>query len=597
MRIYACPRQSGRSGVEHRRKPVDTFKWNLETSCLICTSTRGGAALKLFMKTLAPGDLTMTRRQLCCMTMMKICRFLHRFTQRVVLNGKVYPEAVGKTKKKAKQNAAENALNSLLSNKPVCEETRSQSVNSKDNSFASFTDVRARVNNYCQKNNVSHYYISVKRCGQPHIPQFFYKLVIDDKEYPVGEGKTVKEAKQNAAQLAWPALQGQSNHPPPMLSSPSTSLDSSESSQQSVPMSRSDSIVFTDSSNPLKSQASLSSAVSENDAPASLSPPSTQESVEPSSLSMVAVKNKSMGNSVSNTSTQSRFTSEFDSISCLGYGGFGHVYKAREKLLDKYYAVKVVHDREKALREVLALSDLHHHNIVRYYNCWREETEYEHDSRSTSQWSVSKSSQYLYIKMELCDTKTLKGWINERNETTPQESKRRVESVTIAQQIVNGVEYIHAKKLIHRDLKPANVMFGRDGEVKIGDFGLVTAEADDENKMERTIETGTLSYMAPEQKSEKTYDGKVDIFAFGLIYFELLLKVSSGHERAEFFRDARSQKFPKEFTFPQEKLIIKPTLCERPEHRPEAKTLKEELEKWAQALKEPKNKHQQNVTV
>ncbi|XP_035461026.2 interferon-induced, double-stranded RNA-activated protein kinase isoform X3 [Scophthalmus maximus] len=538
------------------------------------------------------------------------------FTQRVVLNGKVYPEAVGKTKKKAKQNAAENALNSLLSNKPVCEETRSQSVNSKDNSFASFTDVRARVNNYCQKNNVSHYYISVKRCGQPHIPQFFYKLVIDDKEYPVGEGKTVKEAKQNAAQLAWPALQGQSNHPPPMLSSPSTSLDSSESSQQSVPMSRSDSIVFTDSSNPLKSQASLSSAVSENDAPASLSPPSTQESVEPSSLSMastsdwgvftdssnpkkdqVAVKNKSMGNSVSNTSTQSRFTSEFDSISCLGYGGFGHVYKAREKLLDKYYAVKVVHDREKALREVLALSDLHHHNIVRYYNCWREETEYEHDSRSTSQWSVSKSSQYLYIKMELCDTKTLKGWINERNETTPQESKRRVESVTIAQQIVNGVEYIHAKKLIHRDLKPANVMFGRDGEVKIGDFGLVTAEADDENKMERTIETGTLSYMAPEQKSEKTYDGKVDIFAFGLIYFELLLKVSSGHERAEFFRDARSQKFPKEFTFPQEKLIIKPTLCERPEHRPEAKTLKEELEKWAQALKEPKNKHQQNVTV
>ncbi|KAF0027301.1 hypothetical protein F2P81_020042 [Scophthalmus maximus] len=238
------------------------------------------------------------------------------FTQRVVLNGKVYPEAVGKTKKKAKQNAAENALNSLLSNKPVC--------------------------------------------------KFVYLY---------------------------------------------------------------------------------------------------------------------------------RFTSEFDSISCLGYGGFGHVYKAREKLLDKYYAVKVVHDRE---------------------------------------WSVSKSSQYLYIKMELCDTKTLKGWINERNETTPQESKRRVESVTIAQQIVNGVEYIHAKKLIHRDLKPANVMFGRDGEVKIGDFGLVTAEADDENKMERTIETGTLSYMAPEQKSEKTYDGKVDIFAFGLIYFELLLKVSSGHERAEY---------------------------------------------------------------
>lgn len=62
-------------------------------------------------------------------------------------------------------------------------------------------------------------------------------------------------------------------------------------------------------------------------------------------------------------------------------------------------------------------------------------------------------SQYLYIEMELCDTKTLRKWIIEQNADTLEHSQRRQQALVIAQQIVEGVEYIHSKDLIHRDLK------------------------------------------------------------------------------------------------------------------------------------------------
>ncbi|XP_039995539.1 interferon-induced, double-stranded RNA-activated protein kinase-like isoform X2 [Xiphias gladius] len=554
-----------------------------------------------------------------------------------VVGDKQYPAVSGKTEREAKEEAAKlvydiicgsttetaGEIYNCASVQPqedlnqnvfdICDKIKGLDVNTEGGSFTE-TNFIGIVNHYCQKTKRSHTFIEERRCGPPHNPQFFYKLVIDNKEYPVGEGKNVKEAKQNAAQLAWSALQEQSDWDSKVSfrstvsedGAPPTSQNPSESSSQSMPV-------------------TSGSTVSENDLPSSFSTQPSLDTVAPSShgtatgtsdgiifadssnstKDQAAVKNNNMGKGVSNASTQSRFTSEFDSIKCLGEGGFGHVYKVREKLLDKYYAVKIVRGKKKALREVVALSDLHHHNIVRYYNCWMEDSAYIQDSSadscSTSQSVSNSSPQYLYIKMELCETKTLKGWIDERNEITLHDSKRREESLTIAQQIVSGVEYIHSKKLIHRDLKPANIMFGQVGEVKIGDFGLVTAENDDdeENLMERTRRTGTLSYMAPEQRSEKTYDRKVDIFSLGLIYFELLWKLSSGHERVVILRDVRGRKFPEQFslTFSRENQIIKSMLWLEPGHRPEARALRAELENWAQILKKQKNTPQQNVTV
>uniref|UniRef100_A0A3Q1EXF0 non-specific serine/threonine protein kinase n=1 Tax=Acanthochromis polyacanthus TaxID=80966 RepID=A0A3Q1EXF0_9TELE len=560
---------------------------------------------------------------------------------RFVVGDKEYPEVCGKTKREAKEEAAKlvyddihgsrntetedvkySAVSSPQKEKwsqnedDICDRTKSLSVKTEDSSFTE-KDFISIINLYCQKTRRTQEYILVERCGPPHSPQFFYKLVINNKEYPVGEGKSVKEAKQNAAQLAWFALQEQSDWdskvtscsavsddvPPSRPSTALSSLQSIDEKAKNTPTSTSDSaIVLISSPNPSKDQSPM------KDQNPDLKPKiklaanfhnSVRKRKEDVKISDVKEKHKEKSSSQKHSSqcVTSRFMSEFDSIERIGKGAFGRVFKAKQKLLDKYFAIKIVRCKEKALREVGTLSDLHHSNIVRYYTCWMEDSEYQWDSTgdssTTSQSSTSKSSaQYLYIQMELCDTRTLRVWIDERNTQNVKKSlrdfRRREDSLSIAQQIVSGVEYFHSKRLIHRDLKPANIMFGQDGGVKIGDFGLVTTETDDdaENLMERTEYKGTPSYMAPEQKSRSTYDRKVDIFSLGLIYFELIWNLPAGPERKAIWDNARSQKLPHGFlhNFPQEYQIIRSMLCMKPEERPEASQLKKEFEDCAHAL-------------
>ncbi|XP_075932768.1 interferon-induced, double-stranded RNA-activated protein kinase-like isoform X2 [Anarhichas minor] len=550
-----------------------------------------------------------------------------------VVGDKEYPAATGKTRKEAKEEAAKLVYLEICGSKTTetaidnptsaqQEEVLDICVNVQDNSCTE-TNFIGMVDKYCQKTNRCHSYVEEKRCGPPHKPQFFFKLIIDKEDYPVGDGKTAKEAKHKAAQLAWSALQEQTDWDskvsvrstedggPPLF----TALESNNSPSQSTPTGTGGSEIFKDSSNSSKDQIPLRSADSEDDASTRLSTPNSLESLASSqsmstgtsgsaiftdssnsSRDQDAVKDQNMGKRQNETSIQSRFTSDFVPMECLGSGSFGRVYKAREKLVGRFYAVKVVCCEEKALREVGTLSDLLHQNIVRYYTSWMEDSEYKGNSESTdssadswagyssSQSADNPSAKYLYIQLELCDTRTLKAWIDEKNTESLQDSKRREEGLSIAQQLVGGVEYIHSKKHVHRDLKPDNILFGLGGEVKIGDFGLVTRDDDDGDDalIDRTEDRGTRSYMAPEQR-KRNYDRKVDIFALGLIYLELFWKVSSCHERGDVLKGARRQKLPIEFlrTFPQEVQIIKSMLREKPEERPEASKVKAELENCA----------------
>ncbi|XP_024916839.1 interferon-induced, double-stranded RNA-activated protein kinase isoform X2 [Cynoglossus semilaevis] len=474
---------------------------------------------------------------------------------------KVNSKSLSSSKENSDCNAAENSMRYL-------------SLSSTDNSREGEDYVR-KVNQFCNREGLTVDFNYEKRCST-NTSRFFCKYVINGREYPEGEGDSKYKAKQSAARLVLAALQTQSTVSESKDSvstadgsSTSDTQGYTESSQKTSNTSKSDSVVFAESSDHVEAQ--------------------------------VAVTNKSERNDDGHKSNQPRFQLEFDSIVHLGKGGFGRVYKAREILINKDYAVKIVRGKKKALREVVALSDLSHHNIVRYFNCWMEDSGYSDDSSSDDSRSHSNSpQQFLYIKMELCSTETLKNWIEKRNEKNGQDSERGEEALNLAEQIVAGVEYIHQKKLIHRDLKPPNIMFGQDKKVKIGDFGLVTTEADDndENLMKRTKGTGTHSYMAPEQHN-KSYDRKVDIFALGLIYFELLWKISTGHERDKVFMEVKSQKFHKDFQFcfSKEHKIIKSMLCKEPGQRPEASALAADLKKLSKALKAQKTEHMENKTV
>uniref|UniRef100_A0A3Q0RDB6 Protein kinase domain-containing protein n=1 Tax=Amphilophus citrinellus TaxID=61819 RepID=A0A3Q0RDB6_AMPCI len=395
----------------------------------------------------------------------------------------------------------------------------------------------AELNEHAQKNHLKLRFEDLGSDGLDHNKIFSQKVIIDGKDYPKGVGKTKKDAKLKAAENALRCL-----------------LDGQD-------------------------LVSLFSLWENN----------WHKKNNETFLCLIYLFYFCLNNSV----TVCRFTSEFEPLERLGKGAFGSVHKVRHKKLNKEYAVKIVCYKEKALREVSALSDLFHRNIVRYYTFWEEDTRYEgdlsFDSYSSSHTADNSEAKFLYIQMELCAENTLKDWIDEKNDQGLQDSKRREESLRIAQEIVCGVEYIHSKNHIHRDLKPANIMFGMEGEVKIGDFGLVTSDDDDDAWIERTVCKGTPSYMAPEQRQ---YDRKVDMFALGLIFFELLWKLSTRSERAM----VKASFILFLFVFKQ-KQIINSLLCEKPEDRPDAGALKAALEEWTQIYNGQKSFHQENQTV
>ncbi len=188
----------------------------------------------------------------------------------------------------------------------------------------------------------------------------------------------------------------------------------------------------------------------------------------------------------------------------LGGGGAGVVYKAEDVKLERVVALKFLStyrseseaDTRRFLREARASSAVDHPNICTVYEV--DETE---DGR-------------LFIAMAFCEGETLK----RRIERGPLDLS---EAVRIAAQIASGLAAAHAKGIVHRDVKPANVIVGPDGRVKIVDFGI--AKLADQSRLTRDgTAVGTAGYMAPEQIRGEEIDPRTDVWALGVVFYEMV---------------------------------------------------------------------------
>ncbi len=212
------------------------------------------------------------------------------------------------------------------------------------------------------------------------------------------------------------------------------------------------------------------------------------------------------------------FLGPYRILSLLGAGGMGQVYKAFDPRLDREIAVKVAAERfsERFNREARAVATLNHPNICTLHDVGPN-----------------------YLVMELVEGETLREWLRR---SLPLER-----SLEIARQVLGALRAAHQAGIVHRDMKPENVMVRSDGYVKVLDFGLaarmptahlpqaetsattdvtfIARDTEDVDKRRLSLPgqiLGTIPYMSPEQIQGHEVDQRSDLFAFGIILYEML---------------------------------------------------------------------------
>ncbi len=207
---------------------------------------------------------------------------------------------------------------------------------------------------------------------------------------------------------------------------------------------------------------------------------------------------------------------QFEILECLGRGGMGVVYKARQKSLNRVVAIKVIaperkHDAHFAARfsrEAEILARLNHPQIVTIHD-------------------FGESDGLFFLVMEFVDGVNLREVLRDG----PMEP---AQALTIVPEICNALQYAHDQGIVHRDIKPENILLDRLGRVKVADFGIaklagVIAEntADGQPSAANLTEAGkvmgTPAYMAPEQvTSPENVDHRADIYALGAVFYQML---------------------------------------------------------------------------
>lgn len=192
----------------------------------------------------------------------------------------------------------------------------------------------------------------------------------------------------------------------------------------------------------------------------------------------------------------------YEILSKVGAGGMSDVYKAKDHILSRFVAIKVLKQEfsedssfvTKFRAEAQSAAGLEHPNIVNIYD-------------------VGSENGLYYIVMEYVEGITLKTYIEKKGQLSFKES------ASIAIQVARGIETAHNKNIIHRDIKPQNIIISTDGKVKVTDFGI--AKATSSNTISSDV-MGSVHYASPEQARNGFVDGRSDIYSLGIVMFEMV---------------------------------------------------------------------------
>ncbi len=192
----------------------------------------------------------------------------------------------------------------------------------------------------------------------------------------------------------------------------------------------------------------------------------------------------------------------YEIIGKIGSGGMSDVYKARDHILGRNVAIKVLKQEfsedvnfvMKFRTEAQSAAGMEHPNIVNIYD-------------------VGSESGMHYIVMEYVEGVTLKTYIEKKGQLTYKEA------ASIAIQISRGMEAAHAKNIIHRDIKPQNILISTEGKAKVTDFGI--AKAVSNNTINADV-MGSVHYASPEQARNGFVDNKSDIYSLGIVMYEMV---------------------------------------------------------------------------
>jgi eukaryotic-like serine/threonine-protein kinase len=194
----------------------------------------------------------------------------------------------------------------------------------------------------------------------------------------------------------------------------------------------------------------------------------------------------------------------YEILELLGQGGMGAVYKARDIEVDRLVALKVIRPElgtqpevlQRFKQELVVAREITHKNVVRIYD-------------------LGDADGLKFITMQYVEGEDLKSILRKTGKFSP------FDAVSVMQQICRALDACHAEGVTHRDLKPANVMRDKTGRVLVMDFGLARS-AETGGLTQTGVLMGTLEYMSPEQAQGQELGPTSDIYAAGLIFYELL---------------------------------------------------------------------------